>query len=67
MEGSKVRALKRISDYIPDHEEETRLVQAKVEVGLFEQFNIIRKANNISWKDFIVASMKKFIDEKKGK
>lgn len=62
-----MRALKRISDYIPKTNEAVRLVQAKVEEDLYTEFNALRKAEKISWKSFIVAAMRKFIDEKKAK
>lgn len=61
-------AVKNISDYMPEHEDDTvTLMQARVSTKLYEEFKPLLKAAGHSNKDFMEASMRKYIDEKKAK
>lgn len=57
---------KNISDYLPDNDPVVN-VQARVSTTLYEEFRSLLKAEGHSFKDFMEASMRKFIDEKKRK
>lgn len=63
-----MKKVKSISDYMPAHKhEETELIQAKVLRSLKKEFIPLLKARNNTFLEFIEASMRKFIDENKGK
>jgi hypothetical protein len=59
-------AKKNISDYLEARsDEETKLVQAKVKISLYDEFRPLLKGQRQTFRAFIEASMRKFIDEKK--
>lgn len=58
---------KNISDYMPEKDDSTTLVQAKVKTSLFDEFKPVLKGQKQTFKAFVEACMSKFIDENKGR
>lgn len=54
---------KKLEDYVPAKAEETQLVQAKCDKKLVEA--VIAKKGNMTWVDFMEASMRRYLDEQK--
>jgi hypothetical protein len=55
---------KPLKDYLPKKTEVT-LVQARIPKDLADRMKPFLNKNELSWSDFLIASVKKFIDEQK--
>ena len=57
---------KTIKDYLPKKDSKKVLVQAKISEDLHEQLKLSMESDGITWQDLIVASLKRYLDERKG-
>jgi hypothetical protein len=57
------KKMKKITDYIDTKVEETVLVQCKVPKDLFDQVAEVKDDMGVSWRDIIVASFNRIVDE----
>lgn len=53
---------KSIKDYLPRKQQNT-LIQARIPKDLADRVKPLMDKNDLSWSDFVVACVKKFIDE----
>lgn len=60
-----MKNLKTIHDYLPKKETETVLVQAKIGKELHTIVKEMMDQDGITWQDLLVASLKRYIDERK--
>lgn len=52
--------------YLPEKKQQDRvLVQAKVDADIHTKAKAAMKKDGITWQDFIVASLKRYLDERK--
>lgn len=56
---------KTIDDYLPKKEQTTVLIQAKISPDLHLKTKEQMSKDNITWNDLLVASLKRYLDERK--
>jgi hypothetical protein len=62
----KNSAVKTIDDYLPKKDSEKVLIQAKVPSDLHARVKKAMDADDITWQELIVASLERYLDERKG-
>lgn len=64
--GDKMKnAAKTIDSYLPKKDSHKMLVQAKLSSDLHAQVKKCMDVDGITWQDLIVASLKRYLDERK--
>lgn len=54
---------KEIEEYIPEYEDEVRVVQARVPKSLADSVDKIRKRKHLKWTELINSCLAKFADD----
>lgn len=57
---------KTIDDYLPKKDAQKVLIQAKISPELHSEVKAKMDKDGITWQDLIVASLKRYLDERKG-
>lgn len=55
---------KTIDAYLPKKNSEKTLIQAKIDSNLHAEVKALMEADEITWQDLIVASLKRYLDER---
>lgn len=63
--NKKMKNNKTINDYLPKKEAQRVLIQAKVSQDLHQEVKNKMEKDNITWQELIVASLKRYLDERK--